>query len=395
MIELDVACWDTLETTELTEAQAAEVASCEVVEVRASPRSAGWTLVAGSRVGAAAGDGWDLRVRPRLDVPALFFLLAYASDPTGWRETVVPFQGDDDLLSALASGFSWHASRALEQGLLRGYITVDDRVPAVRGRIRFRDQIARSVTLPLPLEVSYDEFSEDVVENQILKTAAVALLRLARLPDLAKKRLLRLRANLDGVALVDRPQEARVPAITRLNQRYEPALMLAELILRNSSITTTRGGYRATGFSFDMNRVFEDFVTAALTESMRRYGGTVRAQVAEHSLDVASMLRLKPDISWWIDGRCRAILDAKYKAIDAGRLRHPDAYQMLAYCTAYGLERGYLVYADDTKHQASTHVVRNARVDLIVVELSVEAQPEALLREVDALAKKVALEAPW
>jgi 5-methylcytosine-specific restriction enzyme subunit McrC len=390
LIELDVECWGSVVSPELTIAQAAEIASTQIVDVRAAPGTSGWMLSADSRVGVAVGDNWDLRVRPRLDVPRLLFLLAYAADPTGWRDVVMPFQEEDDLLSAVASGFAWHAQRATEQGLLRGYLSIDDRIPTVRGRIRFPDQIARQVALPLPVEVSYDEFTADIAENRMLKTAAIVLLRLPRVPVLARKRLLRLRATLDEVALIDRPREATAPAITRLNQRYEPALRLAELILRNASITTTRGAVAATGFSFDMNKVFEGFVTVAFTESMRRHGGTVRAQVSQHSLDLGRKLALKPDISWWVGDSCRAILDAKYKAIEGGRLRHPDAYQMLAYCTAYGLPRGYLIYADDSAIDESTHVVRNAGTEIVVFEVGVRLEPDALLRKIDELADMVA-----
>ena len=364
--------------------------STGLVDVSSHPQSAGWVLTASSRVGVATGAGWDLRVRPKLTVPQLFFLLAYANDPDGWSDLTVPFERDDDLLDAVAEGFSWHALRAVDRGLLRGYLNVDERIPTIRGRIRFGDQIARNATLPLPVEVSYDEYTADIVENQLLKTAAATLLRFPRVPAQARKRLLRLRALLDEVTVLSRPREAKAPAITRLNQRYESGLRLAELILRNSSITTSRGGYAATGFSFDMNRVFEDFVTTAFTEAMRRHGGAVRAQVAETSLDQARRLTLKPDISWWIGDSCVAILDAKYKAIEHGRMKHPDAYQMLAYCTAYGLRRGYLLYADDTTIESTTHVIRNSGIEIVVVELSVQAEREALLEQVDDLADEVA-----
>src|ERR1043165_6379367 len=96
------------------------------------------------------------------------------------------------------------------------------------------------------------------------------------------KRRRRAQPPLGEATVNHRPREASTPPITRVNQRYESALRLAELILRNSSITTTRGALAATGFSFDMNKVFEDFVTVAFTESMRRHGGTVRAQAGEH-----------------------------------------------------------------------------------------------------------------
>jgi 5-methylcytosine-specific restriction enzyme subunit McrC len=177
--------------------------------------------------------------------------------------------------------------------------------------------------------------------------------------------------------------------VTRLNEHYAPALALAELVLRNLSLSEKSGNLTSSTFVFDMNKVFEDFVTAAFTAAMRKHGGAVRPQVGEYSLDEGSALRLKPDIGWWDGGRCLAVLDAKYKAIDDGVLRHDDAYQMLAYCSAYGLDRGYLVYAKDTGLEPRTHIVRNIGTKIIVVALDVEQEPEELLRQVDALGLRV------
>jgi 5-methylcytosine-specific restriction enzyme subunit McrC len=174
-----------------------------------------------------------------------------------------------------------------------------------------------------------------------------------------------------------------------LNEHYRPALALAELVLRNLSISQEKGNLESTTFVFDMNKVFEDFVTAAFTEAMRKHGGTVRPQVGQYSLDEGSRLRLKPDIGWWDGNRCLAVLDAKYKAIDDGLLRHDDAYQMLAYCTAYGLDRGYLIYARDSGAEPAAHVVRNAKTEIVVVSLDVEQEPEVLLQQVQALADRV------
>lgn len=375
---------------ELTRDQAAELSGLDLVDVVAQPQSDGWVLVANSRIGVAIGNGWELRVRPKLAVPRLFFLLAYAADPRGWKDESAEFGFEPDLMDAVASGFSWHALRALELGVLRGYVHVDERLITIRGRVRFSDQIARSASLPLPVEVSYDDYTADILENRMIKTATLALLRLPRVPVLARMRLLKVRAVLDEVSLVDRPREAKMPPLTRLNQRYGPSLRLAELILHASSIDAAKGPFAATAFVFDMNKVFEDFVTTAFTESMRRHGGTVRPQVEEFSLDVDSRLRLKPDLSWWVGDHCLAILDAKYKAIDDGIMRHPDAYQMLAYCTAYGLPRGYLVYARDSGQESRTHRIRNANCEIVVAAVDVEKEPEEILAQMQALADSVA-----
>jgi 5-methylcytosine-specific restriction enzyme subunit McrC len=372
----------------LSRAEAAEVTRSELVDVAPLPDGS-WLAVTNSRVGVAVGADWELRVSPKLDVSALMFLLAYATDPKGWRDDRVAFDIADDLFDAVAVGFSLHALNALKRGALHGYLHVDERLMSVRGRVRFGDQLARSMSLPLPIEVSYDDYTADILENRMLKTAAQILLRLGRVPTAARLRLLQVRALLDEVAFVERPGEIRSPPLTRLNQRYGPALRLAELILRASSVDTEHGSIVAASFVFDMNRVFEDFVTTAFREAMAEHGGEVRSQVKPYSLDEGEKLPLKPDISWWLDGRCFAVLDAKYKEIKSGVMRHDDAYQMLAYCTAYKLPRGYLVYAKDSGVESRVHEIRNSDVEIEVRALDVGVGPEALLDQLRALAKRV------
>ena len=116
----------------------------------------------------------------------------------------------------------------------------------------------------------------------------------------------------------------RVGVVIALSD-YRPALALAELVLRNLSLSEETGELSSATFIFNMNKVFEDFVTAAFTSAMRKHGGTVRPQVGEYSLDKGAQLKLRPDIGWWDGDRCLAVLDAKYKAIDDGLLRHDDA----------------------------------------------------------------------
>jgi 5-methylcytosine-specific restriction enzyme subunit McrC len=383
-----MSAWSTA-VAELSYEQVSQLASLDLVDVAAGRTEGSWTLMSNSRVGVASGGGWELRVRPAISVPKLFFLLAYARDPKGWKDEVAEFAEETDLLDAIASGFSWHALRAVEQGVLRGYVRVEERLPTIRGRIRFADQIARSASLPFPIELAYEDFMENVIENRILKSATVALLRLSRLPVIARRRLMKLRAVLDDVSPLERPREVALPLITRLNQRYEPALRLAALILRASSIDAPKGALAATAFVFDMNKVFEDFVTTALRESMVRFGGELRAQWRGR-LDQEQRLEIIPDLTWWIEGRCRAVIDAKYKALALSGMPNADAYQMLAYCTALTLDRGFLVYAKDAGERGRTHRVQNANVAVEVRTLDLEAEPDVVLRQVELLAEEIA-----
>ena len=139
-----------------------------------------------------------------------------------------------------------------------------------------------------------------------------------------------------------------------------------------------------------MNKVFEDFLTVAFREAMRAHGGRVSDQVTTHSLDEGGELDLRPDLAWGRNGRWEAVLDAKYKAIEDGVMRHADAYQMLAYCIAYSLPRGFLVYAKDSGAESRIHTVRHSGHRIIVSAIDVGKEPEDLLQEVRALAAVVA-----
>ena len=59
------------------------------------------------------------------------------------------------------------ARRAFGRGLLRGYLTEEEALHTVRGRIRFDEQIRRRYGIPLPVELRFDEFTEDILANRL------------------------------------------------------------------------------------------------------------------------------------------------------------------------------------------------------------------------------------
>lgn len=384
---LELGAWSS-RTCELSHAEAAAIRATGLVEVLAEPEAGRWRLRSEARIGVAAGSTWELRVSPRLAVPQLFFLLGYAADPTGWKSQSAGFETAPDLFEAIANGFSWHALRLLERGLLRGYVWIDERRRDLRGRIRFGDQISRSA-LPIPVEVSYEDYTADIAENRILKAATMVLLRLPRVPRATRRQLLVLRATLDEVTLPHRPSELEPPPLTRLNEHYRPALRLARLILDSASLGAGSGPVAATAFSFDMNRVFEDFLSVALREALRPHGGEVRFQ-ATFALDADRRVPLRPDLTWLRQGVARAVVDAKHKALDSPSAPNADVYQMLAYCTGLGLGRGYLVYAKQGAEPVGDLVVAAAGCEICVRAVDLEQQPEALLGQVESLATEIA-----
>lgn len=118
------------------------------------------------------------------------------------------------------------------------------------------------------LEIVHDKYTTDIAENRLLRTATDRFLRLPGVPRDLRGRLLRLRVRLADVTPIGRGHEPPVWRPTRLNVRYQPAVRLAELVLQGISVKYRAGDITVSGFLLDMARVFEDFVTVALRETL-------------------------------------------------------------------------------------------------------------------------------
>ena len=210
---------------------------------KASPMGLGlYRIEPVGKVGSVRTSTVQLDVRPkdRLGLSRLLFLLSYAGDQ-GFRPEFVAADEDRELWSALAESLAQLAERALGRGVLQGYLTVDESLRTVKGRIRISDQISRRPGMLVPLEVSYDEFTEDIAENRILRAA---LERMAQVPGVRPEvlgRLRQLKGKLDGVTRLRSGAPLPPWKATRMNLRYHAVLRLAELILRNASAETGEG----------------------------------------------------------------------------------------------------------------------------------------------------------
>ncbi|MFH8473647.1 McrC family protein [Streptomyces sp. NPDC018000] len=317
-------------------------------------REGHWLLRAGSRVGAVRTPGGPVvRIMPKTPVSRLFFLLGFSLDPArAWRDSqegAVDTGAHDDVVPALAHAVERQIDAALRQGVLQGYREVEESALVVRGRLCEAEQIRRHFGRTPPVEIRYDAFTADTAENRILRAAVEQLLRLPGVPGPVRRRLAHQRLRLADAQPLIRGQELPLWHPSRLNSRYQPALRLAEAVLRGASPEhrpAEAEPLAVDGFLLDMNKLFEDFVTVALREALREHGLTARLQ-DPHRLDTAGLVRMRPDLVVRTgDGRTPvAVVDAKYKIEKADGLLNADLYQALAYATVLGLREAHLVYA--------------------------------------------------
>ena len=348
-----------------------------------------YKLTSGSTVGALVIGGLSVLIRPKISIPQLLSLACYAMGDFKSRERRwFDFQEQPALPDTLALALAAAARRAFARGLLHGYLAHEEALPTVRGRIRFDDQLRHRFGLPLPVEVRYDEFTDDILANRLVKAAVARLggMRL-RLPK-ARRDLGRIAGLLDNVSLVAFPPN-NLPQVSfdRLNQHYRDVVGLSRLILRHSAFQSSRGTVRAAGFLIDMNKLFQEFVAQALREELNVSERVLRSE-QDLPLDTQGRARIKPDLSWWDGEVCTFVGDAKYKNVSGERAPSADLYQLLAYTTALDLPGGLLVYAQGETSSAQ-YQVRHADKLLVVAALDLDGTLDDVLASVQHLAQRV------
>ncbi|WP_181038601.1 restriction endonuclease [Arthrobacter sp. ZGTC131] len=331
----------------------------------------------------------DVRPKGRLGLSRLLFLLGYAGNQ-GFGDDPVAAAEDTELWSALAASLAQLAERALQRGVLQGYLTVDESLRTVKGRIRISDQISRRPGMLVPLEVSYDEFTEDIAENRILRAA---LDRMSRVPGVRPdvlSRLRQLKGKLDAATRLQPGAPLPPWRASRMNTRYHAALRLAEVILRNASAEAGEGQQQTASFVVDMGQVFEDFVGAALRQAMAAFPGEMRLQynaMLNEAVRDSDRLTVRPDAVHLLGGRPVVVYDAQYRArSDQGASLSADHFQMLAYCTALRVPTAWLIYAG--AGEMKLRRILNTDIDIVEFPLDLSLPPSEILAALADLAEQ-------
>ena len=370
---------------------AAQLDALRAAHIAVTPHGGdSYTLRPSSHIGVLTTGDLAVVVRPKIPIGRVMFLLAYALDIRGWLQDEAALDPDADVLEAIVPAFVHHTERAIRRGLRQDYRAEEEALHAVRGRIRFGDQVRRRFGIPLPIEVGYDDFTEDIEENRLLHTAVHLLGRVPIRSERWRRELRGLRPAFAAVGVASYRRGA-VPEVRyhRLNEHYRPAVELARLIIDSSSFELRHGEVTASSFLIDMNVVFERFLRSALRDALglseREWPD--RESPGRLTLDYGQRIGLIPDLMWrGGPGRAPVFVgDAKYKRLEPDGFKHADVYQMLAYCVASRLPSGLLVYAAD-EHDPTSHVIRHVGKTIEIAALDLSDGPDAIMDDVQRIA---------
>ena len=344
-------------------------------------------LRARGAVGIIAAEGCSLEILPKIDVgpsrpeieeseirKRLVNMLAVAYDMHIDVGMITELQWQSEtLLEILIRVFADKLTDAVRKGMPRRYIEQEDDLPVMRGSLDVVRQFTVFAANPSRLACRFDDLSEDMEINRIMKAAVTVLRNTAQSRD-NQRRLRELSfiyADISDVPVSTLRWDKAT--IDRSNERWRDLLELARLLLENRFQTTTGGSSRGFSLLFEMNVLFEEYIGRLMAKALSRSGMRVvlqggRRYCLENKETNKGSFQTKPDILIKRGGKVVQIIDTKWKRISPhaddqkGGMSQSDVYQMMAYSQIYGCPRLMLLYPHHANIQAIEGIHASYRI---------------------------------
>ncbi|QCA05673.1 McrC family protein [Pantoea vagans] len=257
------------------------------------------------------------------------------------------------LLDIFIQHFCHDLHTQILQGKLRNYIEQEENLSVMRGRLVIPQHVRHNLVHKERLYCRFDEFSEDMLLNQILRFTLRLLIPWTR-SGKTKKKLIELLMHFNGIN--DAPitlQSFKLLKNDRITQRFQPVLEQCRLFIAAIKPDVLAGSTPLFSLLFDMNRLFEAWVAEKLKPWAHHQGWHLRTQgprkyLAMHDND-SPKFQLRPDIALVDDdGNPQLIADTKWKLLNAADRKlgvsSSDMYQLYAYAGCYKVSRLQLIY---------------------------------------------------
>jgi 5-methylcytosine-specific restriction enzyme subunit McrC len=253
------------------------------------------------------------------------------------------------------------------KGVHKSYVRKEENVNFIKGKILHKEQITNYIRCKPKQMCRYEDLTFDNIENRIVLRSLSLLVSLVKENKAVKNDLLYyLNMLKEEVSLVNvEPEACKKIKFNKLNIRYKEIISLSYVILRRYFIRSTGEG-SARGFNFivDMNKLYEDFLTAMIkdvvSERMKKYAVVGQANI--RSLERNGGILTKPDIliRSRADKETAVIIDAKYKKSPT----NDDFYQVVAYSLAIpNAKKCALIYPSFEKNSSAHYCIDRDLMD--------------------------------
>jgi len=206
-----------------------------------------------------------MAVAKEIPILNLYYLLLYAWNRLDEGKRVdVDAEDATSLLNLFVRVLVPGTHYLLKRGLDRGYISTNEDIRGVKGKVDFSSTIKRQLQANAKLSCSFDELSYNVLHNRILKTTIRSLVKRKDVDKQYRSDLADIDRRLSAIDEIELTQNLFTRLqLHRNNAFYGFLIDICELIYNNYLVSEETGDSQFREFIKDENQMpglFEDFV---------------------------------------------------------------------------------------------------------------------------------------
>jgi 5-methylcytosine-specific restriction enzyme subunit McrC len=344
------------------------------------------TIGATSWVGALAVPGLVVRVSPKTSVANFFAMLGAGIPADAFDREMAAWSDTDELIDGVAHFAIRLIDASTMRGLVHGYVGREERLRTIRGRLMVEEFARRPWGAAEP-GCRYDDFTADILENQLFRCALLTMLSWPQLAPRVRREALRVLGRFEVVSDTTAMQHIVPVPVTRLNEHYTDAMRLSRLVLQAMSLSHEAGEQQAHSLMVDMDDLFRRWV---LQELDHRLAPDLRVDTEEDIyLDESRQVSMEPDLVIRRGHDVVLVGDIRYSMAEDGFAQSRDYVALLAYATAMGLPTGLLVHCHSGRRTNTDLVIRNAGTRILGRAIQLDGSYAAVTRSLDELADLV------
>ncbi len=297
----------------------------------------------------------------KIPIYNIYNMLCYAWDVLEEKESVpVSIDESEEMINLFTKVLLSGTRAQIRKGLDRDYVVENDELRSIKGKIDFKNSISWMSFENAKSYCIYDEFSYDIINNQIIKSTLERLLYLQSIKSETRVDVQNVYDYFNSVSTISIHDDTFGKVkIDRNNHNYKILLKICQLIYKNLQINELTGEYEFSNFIEDgsqMAILFEKFVRNFYRKELPSSVYEIGSKEPEWDLQRVNSVeakeylpKMKTDISVISEGR-NLIIDTKYyqnilrtNQYDTEKLHSGNLYQLFSYIKNTKSEKGQSV----------------------------------------------------
>ena len=200
----------------------------------------------------------------KVPIKNVYYMLCYAWNVTDYSDsTVCGNETFDDIYNLLARILIKEVSLLLKRGFYKEYVEKTEILSNLKGQININASVQQNTLKNLKMVCSYDDYSENVLFNQIIKSTLITFLKYSGLDKELQNQIRKLLVAFNGIDLINiERKHFSMIRFHRNNMNYLVIMNVCKLFKYGLIVNTEEGHVKFANFISEeqMQKVYEIFL---------------------------------------------------------------------------------------------------------------------------------------